>query len=101
MIRKKMMLWSLKHISPTFGHVAAPAHERWSCPEQRPAPREGTAADGVPVLEPKVSQGSADHDVPLEGQDGQGPQPHDTWGEKESLCLRNRLSCGSAAQAGM
>lgn len=68
---------------PTFRHIAAPAQERWGRPEQGPDPREGAAGDGVTVLEPKVSQGSADHDVPLQGQDGQGPQPHDAWGEEE------------------
>lgn len=81
------------HISPTFRHVAAPAQEWWGCPEQGPAPGEGTATGSVPVLEAKVSQGSADHQVPLQGQDGQGPQPHDAWGDREGLCLSHRLCC--------
>lgn len=85
------------HISPTFRHVAAPAQQWWGCPEQGPAPGEGTAAGSVLVLEPKVSQGSADHQVPLQGQDGQGPQPHDAWGDSRG-CVSGTAS---AVCAGM
>lgn len=81
------------HIPLTFRHVAAPAQEWWGCPEQGPAPGEGTATDSMLVLEPKIPQGSADHQVPLQGQDGQGPQPHDACGDSEGLCVRDRSCC--------
>lgn len=78
---------------PTFRHVAAPAQQWWGAPEQRPAPREGAAAHRVPTLELEISQGSADHNVALQGQDGQRPQPHDAWGRGAGVVVQQQALC--------
>jgi len=59
--------------------VSVPAQHRREGPDEGEGPHEQQTQDGVLRLQADVPQGPADHEEPLEGQDGQGPQGHDAW----------------------
>lgn len=61
----------------TLVSLPAPTKDGWGSPHSRPDPGEGDACDGQLGVKSDVAKWLADHQPPLPGNDGQGPEACD------------------------
>lgn len=61
----------------TLAFLPAPTKDGRGCPHSRPDPGEGDACDGQLSIKSHIAKRLADHQPPLPGNDGQGPEACD------------------------
>lgn len=63
--------------------LPAPTKDWRGCPQSRPDPWEDDSQSGQLCIKSHIAKGLADHQPPLPGNDGQGPEACDAYGGEE------------------
>lgn len=91
------------YLSGSLAFLPAPTKDGWGSPHSSPDPGEGDACDGQLGVKSHVAKGLTDHQPPLPGNDGQGPEtrdacrgePTDDSFEPPTSLLPSKLADGS------
>lgn len=63
--------------------LPAPTKDWWGCPQSRPDPWKDNSHSSQLRVKSHIAKGLADHQPPLPGDDGQGPEACDAYGGEE------------------